>query len=152
VYQLKRGKGSLVVLPQIVLCSGIIALSDNRTLVTQSNDRNISDYPKQKRTLKLAITALILMPTFRVYYYCFGILCPETCHTYQILRSQVKSFTLQEPHKLSCVRTIGSELAVDSTRLFFVFSVCSISHTISIVENKYTGSFASSSRDKDTVG
>jgi hypothetical protein len=49
---LKRGMRSLVVL-QIVLCSGITPLSGNRTPVTKFNARNISDRPKQKRTLTL---------------------------------------------------------------------------------------------------
>jgi hypothetical protein len=112
-----RGQGSFVVVLQIVSCSGITALSGNQTPVTQSNARNISDNPKQKQTLKWAITALILMPTFCIYFYSFGILCSETCHTYQIQRSQVKCFALQQPHKLSYVRPTGADLAVRSTRL-----------------------------------
>ena len=79
-----EGKGSLFVVLQIVLCSGITAMTGNRTPVAQSTARNISDHPKQKRTLKLAITTLILIPTL-----CIALLEPETRHTYQIQRLQV---------------------------------------------------------------
>jgi hypothetical protein len=48
---------------QIVLCSGITALFGNETPGTQPNAGNISDNLKKKKTSKLEITALILIPT-----------------------------------------------------------------------------------------